>query len=59
MKPTPCLACKRTLTPAKAEGCAHIECPLRKQTMHLPSDCDHEGYTPMLDGYVSRPRLEE
>ena len=59
MTTTPCPTCKRTLTPEKAEGCAHVECPLRRHVMTLPSDLWHEGYTPMLDGYVSRPPLEE
>jgi hypothetical protein len=59
MKPTPCPTCQRTLTPEKAEGCSHIECQLRRRTMYTPSDQYHDGFEPMLDGYVSRPRLEE
>lgn len=56
--PTLCLTCKRKPNPELWE-CARVECPNRKAQMSLPSDVRHDGYEPMLDGYVSRPRLEE
>ena len=58
-KPVPCPTCKRNLRPDQIDGCSHVECPLRRHEMSLPSDQFHDGYEPMLDGYVSKPRLEE
>lgn len=39
--------------------CARVECPNRKPWGSLPSDVAHDGYEPMLDGYVTKPKLED
>lgn len=57
-KPQPCPTCQRKQNPELWE-CSRVECPTRKAVMSVPSDTYHREYEPMLDGYVSRPRLED